>query len=425
MIDLDDFSHCTHCLLEWKVPEPRNGVCTECQRPVQDGQLGLGTPEDPLLYTWKQHRDSVQSLYEWLIDVVVPRRKVALNRIEVQSARGQTIVCLASPSQPFDLFPVRIILQPGTRAIPAPESHSGAASSSTGAMVQSQRPGVVHRVLQAQLSGPVVVHILRVNRHPSSYNQAFGANLENMTLRLVRENLENAGTLQLVCQDLSDAGIEVPEFLTGGEGPLLFARPEVARVALGHLCRSSVQLGSRQFFLGDLKIFHIIVEEDFVNAVKAVLRQLPGGENVKVSANAEIGVTVGTAAGLAAASQEHCDDISAVVQNEDVGQGISFLDVVDIVVQRTFINCVLPPSSLYSRSNGPKTQSESSHLWQPRLKRMRYGGPEAPSASPEAPSSLPSSMSQTLSSTATGSQSQSQSMSLPGIDKMTLNPEEA
>jgi len=37
-VDLN-FGHCSACALEWRVPEPREGVCTRCRLPVRDGPL--------------------------------------------------------------------------------------------------------------------------------------------------------------------------------------------------------------------------------------------------------------------------------------------------------------------------------------------------------------------------------------------------
>ena len=34
-----NYSHCKHCGLEWKNPDPLNGKCTQCNVPVEDGHL--------------------------------------------------------------------------------------------------------------------------------------------------------------------------------------------------------------------------------------------------------------------------------------------------------------------------------------------------------------------------------------------------
>jgi hypothetical protein len=115
-------------------------------------------------------------------------------------------------------------------------------------------------------SGLLRVVILRINRSPQGYHDLLGPLLPSAPLR----------ELQQACKH---AGVEAPN---GCNGPKLFAAPDVARRALAKLAREGVQLGTRHCFSHELKAWHIIVQEDFVDEVEDVLRQLPGREHVHV-----------------------------------------------------------------------------------------------------------------------------------------------
>jgi hypothetical protein len=114
--------------------------------------------------------------------------------------------------------------------------------------------------------GLVRVEILLVSRSPGRYHDLFGPKLPSAPLRELQ-------------QALLHAGVEAPN---GNYGPKLFAAPDVARRAMAKLAREGVQVGTRHCFLHELKPWHMIVHEDFVDEVVDVLRQLPSKDQVHV-----------------------------------------------------------------------------------------------------------------------------------------------
>ena len=121
----------------------------------------------------------------------------------------------------------------------------------------------------------VKVCILTVKRHPVSYNRVLGDELVDTRLRSVKEKLRHAST------DPWPEG-----------GPALFARPSVLRLVREKLQRQPVTLGNRPYMWTDLKIWHIVVEEDMVENVKTALRTVPSKHNVHVTTTATVEIEV-------------------------------------------------------------------------------------------------------------------------------------
>lgn len=325
--------------------------------------------------------------------VVIVKRGVTPNCIETFSADGRALLYIITPSEAD--FPVRVQVhaQPVVEDVapastPRPQSR---ASSSTDvlndsvllldapapAALPSHSAGPARRPLQAHGSVTKVVYVLYLSRHPQSYADAFGPDMANDTLRGIQ-------------QSLADENIYAPNGPNGTDGPKLFAQPWVAKAALDHLERQSVQLGDRSCLLSDLRMWHIIVEEDFLGDVKNVLRQLPRdrkGQPVHVS-------------------QRDTIEIPSVADFYNYPGLMEHQDSFDVV----------EPSSMYSRSTGQKTASTGVlHDIQPRLKRMKKGGSQQPDSQ-----SLPSTVASDQSLSQNPSQSLSQNQSTELAEPLSL-----
>lgn len=104
------------------------------------------------------------------------------------------------------------------------------------------------------VSGPAIVYVLQVNRHPLNYEHALGPNVASLTLRVVRQ--------------------DAPLGLNGLDGPKIFAQPEVASAAMDSLRQRSVVLGDQHYFLENLRTWHQMVKEEYVDEVKSLLKTL-------------------------------------------------------------------------------------------------------------------------------------------------------
>ena len=68
----------------------------------------------------------------------------------------------------------------------------------------------------------------------------------------------------------------------------VFARLGVALRAMYHLSEANIQMRGRTWGLQDLRMWHVLVEAEFVDEFHNLLRELPGRDNAHVTGEAII-----------------------------------------------------------------------------------------------------------------------------------------